>query len=133
MPFPSNGSNHVNGIKNEKNIVDYLNKHPDNHITKQYENKVSSKLVKFEHKGGPRQKKDATCTFENGICKGISIKKHEKGTFDWINSTPKKLGVSWSSELNDELADFKALNKNIEEIPKKEVLETNWLIYSTPI
>jgi len=118
MPFPSKGENHINGIKNEKDIVSYMNKYSDNPITKFFEQTYSSKINSFEHQGGTKQKRDASYNFENGKIKGVSIKHHKNGSFDWINTTPKKIGVHWSSDLNDTLMAFKENHKDTQ-IPKK--------------
>ena len=87
MTFPNKGENHVNGIKNEKDIVNYMNKNPNNNITKHIEKTNSSKIKSFKHQGGTKQKMDMSYDFENGITKGVSIKHHGRGTFDWINTT----------------------------------------------
>jgi hypothetical protein len=88
MPFPNNGENHGNGIKNEKNIVEFLINHPDCLFNKHLEDFYGSKIKLWRHEGGTRQRMDASAKFVNGKKIGISIKNHErKGTFDWINTT----------------------------------------------
>ena len=119
MVFPISGENHYNGIKNEKKIVKYLNENPENPIIKQLEKDNNSKVNSFNHKGGTRQKRDASYNLENGKTKGISIKNHKKdGTFDWINTTVKKSGLDCSNKLHDQILEFKEKNKN-KPIPKK--------------
>lgn len=107
MPFPNKGENHLNGIQNEKDIVNYLNTNPDNSITKHLSENHGSKIISFKHQGGTKQKRDASYEFENGKIKGISIKRHGKGTFDWINTT---IGVS--EDLKSEIKKFKQNNCN---------------------
>lgn len=87
MPFPIKGENHSNGIQNEKDIVNYLNNNPDNNINKYLSKNYSSKIIEFKHKGGTKQKMDASYRLENGKIKGVSIKHHKQGTFDWVNTT----------------------------------------------
>ena len=87
MTFPKNGQSHFIGIKNEKYIVNYLNNNSGNLFTKYLENNNNSQIKLFQHQGGTKQKRDASYTLENGIIKGISIKNHKTGTFDWINTT----------------------------------------------
>ena len=87
MPFPNKGENHAVGIKNEKDIVDYLNNNPDNNITKFMCEYYSSDIISFKHEGGTKQKRDSSCILENETIRGQSIKRHSTGTFDWINTT----------------------------------------------
>lgn len=113
MPFPNKGENHFIGIKNEKDIVNYLNNSPDNSITKHLSEIHGSKINQFEHQGGTKQKMDASYELENGKIKGLSFKNHEQGTFDWINTTK---GVP--EDLKSEIIKFKQNNCNTP-IPKK--------------
>lgn len=113
MPFPSNGENHVNGIKNEKNIVDYLNRDPTNTINHSLEQIYGSKIVEWKHQGGTQQKRDASVKFESGESIGISIKNHKQGTFDWHNTTK---GVD--DTIKSSVKQFK-LNNLGTDIPKK--------------
>ena len=87
MPFPNQGENHANGISNEKNIVNYLSSHPDCTINKHLEQVNCSSIIEWKHEGGTKQKRDASYQLENGVRMGISIKNHDNGTFDWINTT----------------------------------------------
>jgi hypothetical protein len=113
MPFPSKGENHANGIKNERNIVNYLNSNPHNPITKHLSECCSSNIISWKHEGGTKQKMDASYTLENGTTKGVSIKNHENGTFDWVNTTK---GVQ--QDLKSAIIDFKKQNCD-KPIPKK--------------
>lgn len=146
MPFPNKGENHSEGVKNEKEIVEYFNTHPDNKINKAIENKYGSKIVSWKHEGGTKQKMDASVHLENGKIIGISIKRHKSGTFDWENTTngipddlkenikefkkkyinspiPKKGGI------RDELADIH--NKAIGKITSKHIQELLSKMYKT--
>lgn len=106
MTFPTKGENHSNGIKNEKDIVDYMNKNPDNLIIKDLERRNNSKIKSFKHEGGSKQKMDASFDLENGKVKGVSIKHHDTGTFDWVNTTQ---GIP--ENLKSEIEDFKQRKK----------------------
>jgi hypothetical protein len=113
MPFPNKGQNHINGIKNEKGIVDYLNKTPDNPITKSLEKENMDSIECWKHEGGTKQKRDASFKFGNGKTGGISIKNHDKGTFDYENTTK---GVP--EDLKKIIKEFK--DKNMDKsIPNK--------------
>ena len=113
MPFPNKGENHASGIKNEVDTVHYLNINPDNNITKHLSEYYSSNITSFKHEGGTQQKRDASYMLEDGTTKGISIKNHKTGTFDWTNTTK---GVP--EDLKSIITDFK--NKNCDKpIPKK--------------
>lgn len=107
MPFPNKGENHLNGIKNEKYIVNYLNNNPNNSITNHLSENHGSNIISFKHQGGTKQKMDASYEFENGEIKGVSIKHHKKGTFDWNNTTK---GVP--QDLKSEIIKFKQNNCN---------------------
>jgi hypothetical protein len=113
MTFPIKGESHSNGIKNEKNVVNYLKNNPTNSITKHLEKNNGYKIIEFNHQGGTKKKMDASYQLENGKCKGVSIKNYMGGTFDWINTT---LGVP--KHLKEEIIKFK--NKNLDTIiPEK--------------
>lgn len=113
MPFPNKGENHYTGIKNEEDVVNYLNKNPTNLITKFLEQNNNSTIKSFKHEGGTKQKMDASYNLENGKTKGVSIKHHDKGTFDWVNTTK---GVP--KFLKSEIEMFKNRHFN-KPIPKK--------------
>ena len=121
MPFPCKGENHVNGIKNEKDIVNYMNKNPNNNIIKHIKKTNSSKIKLFEHRGGTKQKMDASYDLENGKTKGISIKHHYNGTFDWVNTTkgvPEnlKLAIKEFKKQNCNTPISKGLRNDIDDI-----------------
>ena len=92
MVFPHKGENHENGVRNEKEIVEFQNKNIDNelNVCLMDRNKTSKKCL-WLHKGGTQLKQDAEVEveLENGekTIEQISIKNHKSGTFDWINST----------------------------------------------
>jgi hypothetical protein len=113
MPFPNKGQNHINGIKNEKDIVHYLNEHPDNPITKNLEKKNMDSIKEWKHEGGTKQKKDASFKFDSGKTGGISIKNHDNGTFDYENTTK---GVP--EDFKKKIIDFKYKNMG-KSIPNK--------------
>ena len=113
MPFPNKGENHTIGIKNEKDTIHYLNNDKINSISNHLSNYYSSKITLFKHEGGTKQKRDASCILENGEIKGISIKNHGSGTFDWVNTTT---GIP--EPLKIELNEFKR-NNHDKPIPKK--------------
>ena len=113
MPFPNKGENHSNGIKNEKDIVNHLNSNPENSITKHLSESCGSKIISFKHEGGTKQKMDASYSLDCGKKKGLSIKHHKNGTFDWVNTTK---GVP--PDLKSEITEFKKKNYNTP-IPKK--------------
>ena len=105
MPFPNKGENHATGINNEKFIVNYLNNNTDNNITRHLSELNESSIISFKHQGGTKQKMDASYTLENEQIRGISIKNHKTGTFDWANTTK---GVPES--LKSEIKEFKQQN-----------------------
>lgn len=113
MPFPNKGQNHNNGIKNEKEIVNHFNEHPDNPITKHLEKKYMAPIISWGHEGGTQQKKDASFKLNSGKTGGVSIKNHDKGTFDYENTTK-----CVPEDLKKKIIDFK--NKNTDKsIPNK--------------
>lgn len=107
MGFPNKGENHKIGIKNEKNFVNTMNSQPNNIIIQELEKKNNSKIKSFKHEGGTHQRRDASYSLENGTDKGVSIKNHKKGTFDYTNTT-KNIPQDLKSEINE----FK--NKNLD-------------------
>ena len=113
MPFPNKGENHLNGIKNEKEIVEFLNKNPDNNFNKTIEKNNGYKVKCWKHEGGTKQKMDASVHLENGKILGVSIKRHKSGTFDWENTTK---GVP--TDLKEKIEEFKKTNMN-KSIPTK--------------
>ena len=113
MPFLNDGQCHAIGINNEKNIVNYMNQYPDNPINHKLANDNGCCVKSWKHEGGTKQKMDASFQLESGNIIGVSIKNHEIGTFDWVNTTK---GVP--EDLKQNIKDFK--NKNMgNEIPAK--------------
>ena len=112
MTFPTEGENHHNGIKNEKNVVDYLNLNPDCEINNYFKKVNGSSIQSWSPEGGTQQQMDASYQLE-GRKKGISIKNHKTGTFDWMNTTkyvPEK--------TKKDIENFKIENKGAY-VPKK--------------
>jgi hypothetical protein len=108
MVFPNKGENHKIGIQNEKDIVNYMNKNPDNAFADYFEKTCNSKIKSpgWEHKGGTQQKMDASIQLDNGEIIGISIKNHKwGGTFDWANTSE---GID--IELKQKISEFKDKN-----------------------
>lgn len=113
MPFLNDGQCHAIGINNEKNIVNYMNENPQNAIIQKLEIDNGSCVKSWKHEGGTKQKMDASFQLESGNIIGVSIKNHDKGTFDWVNTTK---GVP--EDLKKNIRDFK--NNNMDnDIPDK--------------
>ena len=82
--FKKDGSTHHSGIKNEHNIVAFLNT-PES-IIGQYLRPTTSHII--THKGGTQTKADAVVVNQDTQEEfTLSIKNHKTGTFDWLNST----------------------------------------------
>jgi hypothetical protein len=103
--FKKDGSTHHSGIKNEHNIVDWLN---------QEESSIGQFLrpkeeLKVQHKGGTQCKADAIVinTLDNSVLTTLSIKNHKTGTFDWLNST-KGFPDDLSAILKEKTKEIKA-------------------------
>ena len=83
MVFTTDGRVHHGGIRNEKDVVAFVN--------------TASTILKpvlmpagttFEHRGGTHTKADAeTMNADGTVSEGTSIKNHKTGTFDWMNTT----------------------------------------------
>jgi len=106
MTFPTEGENHHNGIKNEEKIVDYLNLNPDCEINNYFTKVNGSSIESWFHKGGTTVKMDASYQLKDGRKKGISIKNHKTGTFDWMNTTKFV-----SEKIKKDVENFKIENK----------------------
>lgn len=113
MVFPNKGENHASGVANEKEIVKFMNKNPENAISEEIEKTMGGQIKEWNHEGGTQQKMDASARLKDGKKAGISIKNHKSGTFDWINTTK---GVS--DNLKTEIKKVASVNKN-SDIPKK--------------
>ena len=114
MPFSIDGQSHANGIKNEKFVVDFFNKNPNNEISKFLESEYSTSIISCTHEGGTQQQMDASFQLSNGTEIGVSIKNHKKGgTIDWVNTTK---GVS--DDLKKDILEFKEKNQD-KPVPKK--------------
>jgi hypothetical protein len=119
--FKTDGSTHFSGIKNEHNLVEFLNKNDSiigNHLRPS-----TDYLVK--HKGGTQCKADALVinTSDSNIPSfSLSIKNHKTGTFDWLNSTkgfPNELS-SFLKERTKEIKTNYSQHQNLD-ITREEV------------
>ncbi len=110
MPFRTDGKIHHDGIKNEIEIVNYMNENPDNAIVNYLQKNNDSTILFWTHAGGTRQKKDCTIHFNNGNTMGVSIKNHNGGTFDWENTS--MCVFQNFIKLKEEIKDFKNKYKN---------------------
>lgn len=112
--FKTDGSTHYSGIKNEHNLVDFLNK--DESIIGKHLRPSTDFLVK--HKGGTQCKADAIIinTLDNSIFTTLSIKNHKTGTFDWLNSTkgfPNEIST-FLKERTKEIKTNYSLHQNLD-------------------
>jgi hypothetical protein len=132
MVFPHAGENHVNGIINEKFVVDYLNQNPANEINTFLKNNssnpdgtssVASDIV-WRHEGGTQQKADCVAQIGEKSLE-LSIKNHKSGTHDWINKSND------SEELKTAFAEFKQKHAGKEATPairsELNVILANWM------
>jgi hypothetical protein len=90
MVFPHQGENHIIGIKNEKDIVAFMNSNPScnfNNLLKITFVEENAENMKWEHKGGTGTKSDAIVHLPSNEHIGISIKNHKEGTLDWVNTS----------------------------------------------
>ena len=84
MPFKTDGSSHVNGVKNEHTVADLFNSNPPLVIQTAYPGQV----LRFEQKGGTGQVDDIEVYIGEEKVTGISTKHHGKsGTFDYIKTS----------------------------------------------
>jgi hypothetical protein len=113
MPFLNDGQCHAIGISNEKNIVKFMNQNPQNPINEKLSADNGSLIKLWKHEGGTKQKMDASFQLESGNIIGVSIKNHELGTFDWVNTTK---GVP--EDLKHIIKDFRDKNMGVD-IPQK--------------
>jgi hypothetical protein len=112
MVFPTNGKNHYDGIKNEKDIVTYQNANIENPFNLRFQTTFSSSVCKWEHTGGTKRKDDCTAILENGKTIEISIKNHKSGgTWDWINTS--KLPTELVG-IKEKVSEFKTKHKDCE-------------------
>lgn len=114
MPFPKDGRNHVSGIQNEVNIVDYMNNNPENDIHK----RLAAINGSWNHAGGTKEKSDAKFQLEDGSIIGVSIKNHKTGTFDHQNTTD---GIP--AHIKTEIEEFKTKNRGVQ-VDKTPALRT---------
>jgi len=107
MGYPNKGENHHSGIKNEKEVIKYQNQkqNEENEINKYLQDKHNGEKFQWIHKGGTKVKEDAIVKYKSDIFEKISIKNHQNGTFDWINTT-----ALIKDELKIKIKDFKQEN-----------------------
>ena len=112
--FKKDGSTHHSGIKNEHNIVEFLNT-PES-IIGQHLRPTPDHIV--SHKGGTQTKADAVVINKLSTQEEftLSIKNHKTVTFDWLNST-KGLPEDIQNSLKERTKEIKqayAEHQNIE-------------------
>lgn len=132
MPFPNQGQNHINGIKNEKDIVNYMNENRENVINKHLEKENKSTIKQWEHAGGTKQKADALFKLENDESCGVSIKNHNSGTFDLENTTknvPEDVKIKVLTFKNENKPKYKDNDNEI----SKEIREECENIFSSKL
>ena len=84
--FLKNGEVHQSGIKNEHNVIYFLNT-TTNAITTHLK-KIHGEDIQVIHKGGTTSVDDATVVGPDDVkYAGISIKNHKSGTHDWTNTS----------------------------------------------
>ena len=126
MGFKTDGSSHHNGIRNEKDIVDFINNHSIS---------IKSCLIgggnmeenRIIHRGGTQTKSDIEIVDSaNIVVKTISVKNHKQGSFDWCNSTKylnKYVNVDKIKMMKDRLVEiqekFKANETNIDKVRRE--------------
>lgn len=121
MVFPHQGQNHANGIKNEKDVVEYQNSHPDSNFNICIKNNYQVTSLNWIHEGGTQTKADAIIHLSNKNQIPISIKNHIEGSLDWLNTTKD---IPDSLKLTTREFKEKYLSKeNIDETMREE-LET---------
>lgn len=104
--FKKDGSTHYSGIKNEHNIVLWLNQ--EESLIGKHLRPTPDFVVK--HKGGTQCKADAIVinSLDNSVVTTtLSIKNHKTGTFDWLNST-KGFPEDVSTFLKERTKEIKA-------------------------
>lgn len=130
MGFNTTGAVHKIGIKNEINIVNYLNSHIEHPINKYFKNLYpESPVFKWEHIGGTKTKTDMVLRLcDRNI--PISIKNHKTGTFDWINTTSfnlpdiKETFINYKKTWEDE---YKISGKTEEMVKSRDDIINNYL------
>lgn len=88
MPYNTTGASHMEGVKNEKDIVDFLNS------TNGYSlklNELYGESLQFKQKGGTKSVSDMSICVGDSldvVCE-VSIKNHKSksGTFDYVNTS----------------------------------------------
>ena len=73
MVFPTNGKNHHDGIKNEKDIVAFQTANLENPINLRLQTAFSSTVCEWKHTGGTKRKDDCTAILADGKIIEISI------------------------------------------------------------
>uniref|UniRef100_A0A6C0AHY9 Uncharacterized protein n=1 Tax=viral metagenome TaxID=1070528 RepID=A0A6C0AHY9_9ZZZZ len=109
MVFPTDGRNHHSGVKAEKDIVDYLNSHVPSFLIPLY-----GEDIVFRHRGGTQTVSDIDIVKNDEVVASISVKNHQKGTIDYINTTAVKAYFD-DTDIKDSLKKIKDEVKTVEE------------------
>lgn len=135
MVFPTSGINHYEGIKNEHQIVQFLNSNK--------ENSINSKLIqpeeeiKWLHQGGTQTKNDAIAELTNTITgekrnEGVSIKNHKNGTFDWLNTSKLPPCLSNAKTLLNEVKEKYLLDNKIPAVLDEPAVVAEPAVFAEP-
>jgi hypothetical protein len=119
MVFPHQGQNHANGIKNEKDVVKYQNLHPTSNFNNCLLDKYQVPSLNWTHEGGTQTKADAIVHLSNKHQIPISIKNHNEGSLDWLNTTkdvPESLKL-----ITKEFKEKYISKENIDEAMREEL------------
>jgi hypothetical protein len=82
MVFTTDGRVHHSGISNEKTVCEFLKTRGG-----AVRNFLCTAEEEITHRGGTGTKADAEIHGGGNASRGISIKHHKSGTFDWLNSS----------------------------------------------
>ena len=118
MVFPHQGENHIIGIKNEKDIVAFMNSNPSCNFNNLLKITFVAENIQWEHKGGTGTKSDAIVHVPSKEHINISIKNHNGGTLDWLNTSK---GIAENVKpLIKEFQKKHLLKENVDEEMRKE-------------
>jgi len=119
MVFPHQGENHASGIKNEKDVVAYMNSNPSSNMNKLIKLTFDVNTnPEWKHKGGTNTKSDAVVCLPLKEDINISIKNHNGGTLDWLNTSK---GIAENVKpLIKEFQKKHLLKENVDEEMRKE-------------
>lgn len=108
MPFTTDGRVHYSGILNEKAVCEFIRTRSTT-----LRSFLCGATETIEHRGGTHTKADAEIV-GGDRCRGVSIKHHKTGTFDWLNSSaeiPASIKEVLSRGLNEIKATYAASAK----------------------